>query len=303
MAFSNNNKEKLDGSWIFDDETPLSELTLDSFLSIVENKPNVEVNEELASLGLDKSIIKRFSEMKIKSLSDLTNLDFYKLRYDIKLNEIEFCDVVQALDDRNLRLSDCPTSSHPTVYRYLRQRMTCKYCNRPLLRTRLDLKERTCLHCELRLQRLNNYENSDLLIEPIKPEYTTYTGNEKGFTIYFNVVSKYKKPVKMQLLLAAITRNGDKHLAKYNYTNYAFSNLHFFPNTPRTFGKVWITDAWNEKLLKPGDMVIVTIECEEDHKKFTFSFSYNSSENISNGVWSIYDFREETQSEEDGVTF
>lgn len=114
-------------------------------------------------------------------------------------------------------------------------------------------------------------------LEPLPPCYSEFQRGGSGFTIYCNVVSNYDKPIKLELKEIKFSSDGVVYSSDYNYSNYFFPSGHIFPECPRTFGKIWITDKWRRKKIKSGDELAVSIVDSAASETLNWVFVYRSN--------------------------
>ena len=109
------------------------------------------------------------------------------------------------------------------------------------------------------------------------PEYSTYRGGEKGFTLYVNVSNHQETPIQLRLKSCAIYMNGMLRNSDYSYTGYQFNEEIIFPKTVKTFGKIWITDSFVEKELKNGDYLVICLFDSTVNIEYHIKYMYNES--------------------------
>lgn len=109
------------------------------------------------------------------------------------------------------------------------------------------------------------------------PEYSTYRGGEKGFTLYVNVTNRLVQPLKLRLKLCAIYMNGMLRNSDYIYTGYQFDEEFIFPKTAKTFGKIWITDSMNNKQLRTGDYLLITLLNTDIDVEYHVKYIFNET--------------------------
>lgn len=111
-----------------------------------------------------------------------------------------------------------------------------------------------------------------LHIDP--PEYVTYQGGQHGFTIYGNISNLLNTPIRIKLSSCSVFTNGRLRASDYAYSGYQFSEEFIFPETTKTFGKIWITDSLQIKQLQSGDYLMLCLidVCSkvEYHIKYVF---------------------------------
>ena len=176
-----------------DDDTPLDELSFESFLSSFKAHPRGTYSQELKDFGFAETQMAKLVKEGIRTVAQITELSFEKLK-EILTTEDETVSVVNLLADHGLHLADYNKELCDTIEDYLRKHMTCIYCGRTLRRTRKPIAERTCLFCQFRMERIGNASDSKLKLDLLPPENMSYTSGGTGFTIFITVTSNYKMP-------------------------------------------------------------------------------------------------------------
>lgn len=126
-----------------------------------------------------------------------------------------------------------------------------------------------------------------LSLDLLPPENMSYTGGGTGFTVFVTVRSNYKSPAKFELTEISLRWNGDKVIPDYNYRNHEFPGGYIFPECPRTFGKIWLTDEKAVKELNEGDKLHFTFKDKQDDSEILFVYTYKKDAN----GWALYDYR------------
>ena len=116
-----------------------------------------------------------------------------------------------------------------------------------------------------------------IAIEIKSPEYVSFTGGGKGFIIYGNISNLTGNPMKVKLKSCALFIDGMLRSSDYVYTGYAFEEEILFPNTIRTFGKIWITDDLFTKKIQPGDYLILTLTETDSQINYHIKYTYNEN--------------------------
>ena len=114
-------------------------------------------------------------------------------------------------------------------------------------------------------------------LDALSPCYSEFQRGGSGFTLYCNVVSRYDKPIKLELKDIKFSSDGIAHASDYNYSNYFFPSGYLFPDCPRTFGKIWITDRWRRKKIKSGDELSVSIIDLQSSETLAWIFVYHAN--------------------------
>lgn len=121
----------------------------------------------------------------------------------------------------------------------------------------------------------------------LPPCYSEFQRGGSGFTIYCNVVSHHDEPIKLELKSIMFSSDGRAYPSDYNYSNYFFPSGYIFPDCPRTFGKIWITDKWRRKKIRTGDELTVSIFNPFSSETLNWIFVYHAN------TWNIKGFTSE----------
>ena len=122
----------------------------------------------------------------------------------------------------------------------------------------------------------------------------SYSGGGTGFTIFITITSNYKMPAKFELAEISLRWNEDKVVPDYNYRNHEFPDGYIFPECPRTFGKIWLTDEKAVKELGSGDKLHLSFKDKQDDSEILFVYAYDKE----NNEWCLYDYRLKTADED-----
>lgn len=129
-------------------------------------------------------------------------------------------------------------------------------------------------------------EATKLKVAVCKPEYVSYTNGRTGFTLYINLINQHTAPFKLKLKECAILKNDRQYISDYNYSGYAFDEGYVFPDTNKTIGKIWITEAWESPRLKDGDMFTISLIDVGQTNELFYKYIYRNEE------WVFYDYYE-----------
>jgi len=276
-----------------DDDTPLDELSFESFLSSFKAHPRGTYSQELKDFGFEDAQMAKLVKGSVKTVAQIAELSFEKLK-GILTTEEETVSAVKLLANHGYYLADYNKEFCDTIEDYLRKHMTCVHCGRTLRRTRKPLAERTCLFCQFRMDRLVSVKDSMLSLDLLPPENMSYSGGGTGFTIFITVTSNYKTPAKFELAEISLRWNEDKVVPDYNYRNHEFPDGYIFPECPRTFGKIWLTDEKAVKELGNGDKLHLSFKDKQDDSEILFVYAYDKE----NNEWRLYDYRLKTADED-----
>jgi hypothetical protein len=109
------------------------------------------------------------------------------------------------------------------------------------------------------------------------PEYSTYRGGEKGFTLYVNVLNRLNYPLKLKLMLCAIYMNGMLRNSDYIYTGYQFDEELILPKTSKTIGRIWITDSSDNKQIYNGDYLLITLFDTKNNIEYHIKYKFDET--------------------------
>ena len=252
-----------------------------------EAKPMKENSFTMEDIELPVTTIDCFMAAGVYDIDILTTTTFEKLKRIRNLGLKHVIDFLYKFDKAGYRIKDCSIKDYPTIDDFVKDKFNCLECSSSLNGTSDNLKRRLCMDCASRLDRLVNA--TTITLEVKKPEFQIYTGDEQGFTIHININSQTDKPIKLKLEECSIYTDGRQRISNYNYAGYAFSEEYAFPNTTKTFAKIWITDKWNVKELSAGEDYI-TISFKDTNSNKTFFFKFLFVNNFSD--WRFYDYYE-----------
>lgn len=166
----------------------------------------------------------------------------------------------------------------------------CKYCYTPLTDEDLSFDDDLCAICRARELRTSN--TKDITLEILPPELSSYTRIYSGFHIFVNIRNNTDKPLKLELKECSILKDGRQQAPKSNLDGYVFNNDYIFPNTIKTFAKIWeagIDTAFYPDIdLYKGDYLTICLENSASKKIYFFKYEYHKSENN----WYFYDYYE-----------
>lgn len=129
-------------------------------------------------------------------------------------------------------------------------------------------------------------EATKLKVAVCKPEYMSYTNGRTGFTLYINLINQHTAPFKLKLKECAILKNDRQYVSDYNYSGYVFDEGYVFPDTKKTIGKIWVTEAWESSSLKDGDMFTISLIDVGQANELFYKYIYRNEE------WVFYDYYE-----------
>lgn len=252
------------------------ELQIIKHTSIADLNVSIRVFNSLARAGIH-TVDDLFC--RVKSVKDLRSIRNLTWHYVLEL--------LDGLDEKGYRLPDCNREKYKSIDEYIKDNYRCVDCGSALGGASECIRQRLCPACVTRHKRIEIPRRID--IEVKKTEYSTYTGNEKGFTLYINILpNNIQEPIKLKLQECSIISNGRQYASNYNYVGYAFSEGYLIPDTVKTFAKVWITDSWLSKELEEGnDYLTISIKDETNNKIYYFKLQFVLGEN-----WSLYDYYE-----------
>lgn len=192
--------------------------------------------------------------------------------------------ILQQLNARGIRRSDCSLERYPTIDDYIRHNLKCRECYSPLSQEGSNTVECLCKDCIERLQRVNSDKLIHIYVK--KPEYMTYNNGRNGVTIFANLTNKTNTPFKVKLQEFTLTHQFTQKVSDFNYTGYNFDEDYLFPNTIKAIGKIWITEQWEGKELIRGDYCVIILKSVATNKQYYYKFVFNEI------YWELYDYYE-----------
>ena len=192
---------------------------------------------------------------------------------------------MRKLDEKNYRLKGCYKYEYATLEEFIVKNFSCRDCGCSLSIEKDNVFSRKCANCESRSQRIDKAETITVEVNP--PEYSSYEKGGTGFTIYMNIENNTDAPIKLKLQECSIFANGRQRVSDYYYNGYAFSEEYVFPNTPKTLGKIWITDKWSNPKLIKGDFLTLSLKESNGSKTYYYKFLFTDY-----GTWDFNDYYE-----------
>lgn len=151
-----------------------------------------------------------------------------------------------------------------------------------------DGKYKSIDSCFRYLHRQNKLKTiSTIRISVREPDYGSFNRGGKGYTLYFNIENLTSDPIKLKLSECAVFTSGRQWVSEYNYTGYAFDEDYVFPTSPKTVGKIWITENTSYSQIMPDDHFTLVLTAPALKKLFYFKFIFSQV-----GTWEIYDYYE-----------
>lgn len=248
------------------------------------------INEVLIdNLGVSFRVTNCLKRAGIKSVYDLLNRvkSIDDLRPIRNLTPTFIIELLVKLDKKGYRLADCDKEKYQNIEEYIVEHFQCRDCGGRLDGAAEDIKFRLCPACVARRHRIEIPRKINIKVK--NTEYSMYSGNEKGFTLFINLhPDNIQEPIKIKLEECSIIANGRQYISNYNYAGYAFSEGYLIPDTVKTFAKVWITDSWANKELEDGDdYLTISIKDETNNKIYYYKFQC-----VWGGSWRLYDYYE-----------
>ena len=240
-----------------------------------------EKYEDIMELKTDKKVLEVIIEQ----------LDFSVRTYNCLkragINTVE--DMLQCSESDMMKVRNMGRRSLEEIKRELKSlglelKRECEYCAETLTDEELDSFGDVCSECWERVARVRKAK--DVVLDILPPEASSYTGGYSGFHIYINVKNNTNAPLKLELQECSILKGGRQQAPECFLTGYTFYTEHIFPNSIKTFAKIWKTTSWKNDLLEFEDDL--TISLKTDDKIFFFKYKYNRT----NESWIFYDYYE-----------
>ncbi len=165
-------------------------------------------------------------------------------------------------------------------------RKTCKYCHTTLTDEELSGGADLCTSCGERVER--TLKAKDITLEILPPEISSYTGGYTGFHIYINIKNNTAFPVKLELKECTVFKEGRQHNCESNLTGYSFSEDYVFPNSVKTFAKIWKTSDWVDSNLYYDDYLTIFLKDISGGKVYFYKYNYDEVKK----KWYFYDYYE-----------
>ncbi len=162
----------------------------------------------------------------------------------------------------------------------------CEYCAETLTDEEIDSFGDVCSECWERVERVRKAK--DIVLGILPPEESSYTGGYSGFHIYINVKNNTNAPIKLELQECSILKGGRQRAPECFLTGYTFYTEHIFPNSIKTFAKIWKTTGWENASLDVEDELTISFKDENSHKLYFFKYKFNTG----NNCWFFYDYYE-----------
>ncbi len=162
----------------------------------------------------------------------------------------------------------------------LELRRTCEACDMTLSDEDLEIESKLCGACRERI--LRTLKVKDITLEVLRPKYDTYAGGYNGFHIFINIINNTSTPIKLELKECTIFKYGRQNVAKHYLSGYDFTTDYVFPNSVKTFAKIW--DGIIS--LDFGDLLTVSLKDVDTGKTYFFKYIKEYFD------WIIYDYYE-----------
>lgn len=211
---------------------------------------------DLALNSQTSSILERIG---LDDTNEINSLTWGELRNKADLSYVQMKDIILDLDANGIRLADCSKERFSSI----------NDCIRFIGR-------------EIRIESCQTVS-----IDVLPPVPGKYTKGGKGYTIYFNINNLTDNPIKLTLKEIGIYSCNRQWVSDYNYTGYSLDGEYVFPATPRTVGKIWITEGTSNVGLSSGDHLTLLLKNDGDGLSYFFKFLY-----IDNETWQINDYYE-----------
>lgn len=213
----------------------------------------------LLGLELNTQTTNILETVGLDDTAKLSVLTWHQLRNVAKLTFEQLKEILIALDAHGIRLSDCSRERFQSIndcIRFLGQQLRIESCQ-------------------------------TISISVLPPVPGNYTKGGKGYTIYFNINNLTDEPIKLTLKEIGVYSCNRQWMSDYNYTGYSLDGEYVFPATPRTVGKIWITEGTANTGLSQGDHLTLLLENQNSGLSYFFKFLYRTSE-----TWEIDDYYE-----------
>ena len=210
-------------------------------------------------LALNAQTINDLEMAGLDDTDKLSSFTWSQLRDTAGLTFEQLREIILELNVKGIRLSDCPQNRFSSINDYIRG-----------------------------VGRQIRIENCQTIsIEVLPPDPGKYTKGGQGYTIYFNVNNLTDEPIKLSLKEIGIYSCNRQWMSDYNYTGYSLDGEYVFPSTPRTVGKIWITEGTANAGLSTGDHLTILLENSSSALSYFFKFLY-----VDNETWQINDYYE-----------
>ena len=214
---------------------------------------------DVLDISLNAQIINTLKMAGLDDTDKLSSFTWSQLRDAAGLTFEQLREIILNLDVKGIRLSDCSKNDYYSIDNYIR------FVGR-----------------QIRIEGCQT-----IRIDVLPPDPGKYTKGGKGYTIYFNIDNLTDEPIKLSLKEIGIYSCNRQWMSDYNYTGYSLDGEYVFPSTPRTVGKIWITEGTANAGLSAGDHLTLLLENKGSGLSYFFKFLYTDNE-----TWQINDYYE-----------